>query len=137
VAALANSKNESESQAPRSAKKRAKKLGLADAVLTVALCGDEKTAKCASACEMRRSWKHLRDLARQRRKDLGQRVVILRIACPGVCKFGPVAAVFPGGTWYGGCDPETLDRIVECHLPTRAVEASAAKDPLRALRLTN
>ena len=148
---MGNSDDESGPRGARSARKRAAKLGLVDSVLTIALCGDEKTAKCASACQMRTSWKRLRELKKQRRKQFGQRITVLRIACPGVCKFGPVAAVFPSGHWYGGCDPDTLDRIVDCYLPSPSAslpqlggearelrdDAKSAEDLLRGQRIND
>ncbi|WP_164101937.1 (2Fe-2S) ferredoxin domain-containing protein [Candidatus Laterigemmans baculatus] len=98
------------------AQKRADKLGLGQAQLTIVLCGDEKKAKCASAAEMHRSWKHLRKRAKQLRKEQGIRITTIRSQCIDVCRFGPVAGVFPSGCWYGGCDEETLERILEAHL---------------------
>ena len=102
--------------ARRSARKRARKLGLSIASLTIAICGDEKTAKCSSACQMRESWKHLRAIAKSRRRQDQTLITVLRVSCPGICRFGPVAGVFPSGTWYGGCDPAVLDQIIDAHL---------------------
>lgn len=110
------SNEEKTNEERRSARQRSEKLGLDQASLTIALCGDEQNAKCASACELHESWKHLRSVAKARRKQGQPPITILRIACPGVCRFGPVAGIFPSGRWYGGCDPKTLDRIIEQHL---------------------
>lgn len=98
------------------AQKRAEKLGLAQSQITVVLCGDEKKSKCASAAEMHRSWKHLRKRAKQLRKEQGIRITTIRSQCIDVCRFGPVAGVLPSGCWYGGCDEETLDQILQAHL---------------------
>ena len=96
--------------------KRAAKLGLGEAQITIVLCGDEKVAKCASAAEMHRSWKHLRKRAKQLRKEQGIRITTIRSECMDVCRFGPVAGVFPSGCWYGGCDEATLDQILQAEL---------------------
>ena len=96
------------------AAEKADKLRLTRAAVTVMLCGDEKEAGCASAAAMRESWKHLRKRSKELSRS-GTRVAAVRTRCVDVCKFGPVAAVFPAGTWYGGCDPATLDRILDAH----------------------
>ncbi|NNJ26049.1 (2Fe-2S) ferredoxin domain-containing protein [Alienimonas chondri] len=115
---------------PKNAKKRdaaakkADKLRLTDAAATVVLCCDTKESGCASAGEMKASWKALKALAKRAGKD-GVRVALVKSACVDVCKFGPIAQVHSsvtakaghgGGAWYGGCDPATLERILAAHL---------------------
>ena len=101
------------------AAKKAYKLRLTAADVTVVLCGDAREAGCASASQLKESWKHLRKRSKALAKE-GVRVAAINARCLDVCKFGPIAAVHSartGGTaaWYGGCDPATLDRLLAAH----------------------
>ena len=43
-------------------------------------------------------------------------VRVNRAGCLGRCKSGPVAVVYPEGTWYTYVDKSDIDEIVESHL---------------------
>jgi (2Fe-2S) ferredoxin/predicted esterase len=91
-------------------------IGVPVARRHIFLCCDQTTPKC---CEKERglaAWEYLK----RRLKELGlsEQGGILRTKanCLRICEGGPVALVYPEGTWYGGCDPVALERIIQEHL---------------------
>lgn len=100
----------------RELSRAAAKAGVPPTRRHIFLCCDQSKPKCCDTARGLAAW----DFLKTRLKVLGLSeqggVLRTKANCLRICEGGPIALVYPEGTWYGACDPPALERIIQEHL---------------------
>jgi (2Fe-2S) ferredoxin len=111
----------------KTAETKAAALGIGKYAQHIFLCTGDS---CCDAETGQEVWQHLKS----RLKELDIPVFRTKAGCLRICCDGPIAVVYPDGTWYKNVTLENIDKIIDSHLvkgvPVK--ELAFAKNPLPA-----
>jgi (2Fe-2S) ferredoxin len=80
------------------------------------LCCDQTKPKCCDKDRGLAAWEYLKGRLKELKLSDQGGIARTKANCLRICEGGPIAVVYPEGTWYAACDPPNLERIIQEHL---------------------